>query len=272
MTKLEKLAMQYQISQALQESLNHFSALTGVRIAFFGGDGEEFMVGEARRGGCEYCALRRKDPGFDHACCILDAKKIGECRRKGKLVTYGCHGGLQESIMPVHQNERIIGFIMMGQYRAGKGGANLNLSAPLLKEYRTLASFTEEEHRHLLGLFKDIVLGVSARNLVKRRSEDPVETVMTYLRENRHRTVSLGEAAAHACRSTSTISHSFKDTLGKSFKQIQTEEKLNRAADLLKRDPTLSVTEVAASVGFTDPLYFSRRFKKHFGVPPSQMN
>jgi signal transduction histidine kinase/ligand-binding sensor domain-containing protein/DNA-binding response OmpR family regulator len=45
--------------------------------------------------------------------------------------------------------------------------------------------------------------------------------------------------------------------------------RLKKAAELLS-DSGLNVSEIAYSVGFVDPLYFSRYFKKQFGVTPSQ--
>jgi len=44
--------------------------------------------------------------------------------------------------------------------------------------------------------------------------------------------------------------------------------RLDHARHLLERT-NLSVSEVAAEVGFDDPFYFSRRFKRAFGKAPS---
>ncbi|MEP2023735.1 MAG: two-component regulator propeller domain-containing protein [Reichenbachiella sp.] len=46
--------------------------------------------------------------------------------------------------------------------------------------------------------------------------------------------------------------------------------RLKKAAYLLK-SKNYNVSEVANSVGFNDPLYFSRRFKKQFGYSPSEL-
>lgn len=42
---------------------------------------------------------------------------------------------------------------------------------------------------------------------------------------------------------------------------------MNRAAELLQ-SPMLSISEVAHSVGYTDPLLFSKMFKKVTGMSP----
>lgn len=45
--------------------------------------------------------------------------------------------------------------------------------------------------------------------------------------------------------------------------------RLQRAADLLKQNAG-TVAEICYKVGFNDQAYFSRSFKKQFGVSPSE--
>ena len=46
--------------------------------------------------------------------------------------------------------------------------------------------------------------------------------------------------------------------------------RLEQAIKLLKEEE-YTIQEVAALVGYSDPLYFSRIFKKHVGYSPSQV-
>jgi AraC-like DNA-binding protein len=54
---------------------------------------------------------------------------------------------------------------------------------------------------------------------------------------------------------------------GLSVTEFIKEVRLKRAAQLLKQK-SLSISEIAYSVGFNDPKYFSRCFKQQFGVSP----
>jgi AraC-like DNA-binding protein len=47
-----------------------------------------------------------------------------------------------------------------------------------------------------------------------------------------------------------------------------TQLRLKKARALLLRYPQRSVTEIAFEVGFNDSAYFSRRFRRHFGLSP----
>jgi len=62
----------------------------------------------------------------------------------------------------------------------------------------------------------------------------------------------------------------FKQHFGISPQAYRTSIRMNHALSLL-RATTLNVSEVAVRVGYDDPLYFSRAFRRHFGIPPSRV-
>lgn len=65
------------------------------------------------------------------------------------------------------------------------------------------------------------------------------------------------------------LSGLFKERYGKSLQAFFLEYRMNRAAELLQHS-SLSVSEVAHSVGYTDPLLFSKMFKRVTGVSPKE--
>ncbi len=66
-----------------------------------------------------------------------------------------------------------------------------------------------------------------------------------------------------------TLNRHVKEELGKTVMQ-PVGERLAIEARVALRSGQKSVKEVAFDLGFQDPLYFSRFFKKHFGSPPSE--
>lgn len=62
----------------------------------------------------------------------------------------------------------------------------------------------------------------------------------------------------------------FKSLTGMTPSAFILNYRLKHAAALLTAQPHLSVTEVADQTGFTTTVYFSRCFKKQFGVPPQK--
>ncbi|KAB7615481.1 helix-turn-helix domain-containing protein [Amylibacter sp. SFDW26] len=67
--------------------------------------------------------------------------------------------------------------------------------------------------------------------------------------------------------STATLNRRVKDEMGKTIMQA-VNERLALEARVALRSGNRSVKEVAFDLGFQDPLYFSRFFRKHFGKSP----
>ncbi len=65
------------------------------------------------------------------------------------------------------------------------------------------------------------------------------------------------------------LSTVFKQELKVSVIEYLTSYRLKKAKDLLDEDPLLSITEVADRVGYMDPYYFSKCFRKQYGLAPS---
>ena len=64
------------------------------------------------------------------------------------------------------------------------------------------------------------------------------------------------------------LSHALTQVAGKSTKELVTERVMIEATRLL-RFTDRTIGEVAYQTGFSDPLYFSRAFKRHAGEPPT---
>jgi YesN/AraC family two-component response regulator len=65
------------------------------------------------------------------------------------------------------------------------------------------------------------------------------------------------------------FSRGFKEAFGIAFRDYVVRYRLRQAHILLK-NPNVTITDVAFSVGFSEVSYFSRMFKKYFGVSPSK--
>lgn len=81
---------------------------------------------------------------------------------------------------------------------------------------------------------------------------------------------SFDDMASALGLSKSTLSRRLKSLTDKSPVEILSDFRLNKAKQMLLAGND-SVSEVAYAVGFSDPLYFSRKFKDTFGCPPSRI-
>jgi transcriptional regulator GlxA family with amidase domain len=92
--------------------------------------------------------------------------------------------------------------------------------------------------------------------------------VRQYMETRLDRPLGLGQLARRAHLSVSQFSAAFRRYYGEAPIRYLLGLRMRRAA-LLLADPSLSVGDVASAVGVSDPLYFSRLFRRHWGVCPT---
>jgi AraC-like DNA-binding protein len=79
--------------------------------------------------------------------------------------------------------------------------------------------------------------------------------------------LALQDAAHAANLSQGQLAHALKRETGRTFTELLTERRMERARELLVNS-SLRLSEIARSTGFTDESYFARRFRQWFGVSP----
>jgi AraC-like DNA-binding protein len=80
---------------------------------------------------------------------------------------------------------------------------------------------------------------------------------------------SIDNLAEKVCMSVSQLNRKLNALIDQPAGQLIRSLRLQRAADLLKHNAG-SIAEISYKLTFTDQAYFSRAFKKQFGVSPSE--
>lgn len=96
----------------------------------------------------------------------------------------------------------------------------------------------------------------------KRRATRPA---VSYIEANFTKKISLGMLAKLCNMSPYHFCRLFKEENGMSFVEFVTKKRIDKARLIL---PASSVKETAFAVGFDDPSYFSRVFRRHVGTSP----
>ena len=110
---------------------------------------------------------------------------------------------------------------------------------------------------------------VAATQPQRRSRRDALARVVRYCREHLERRITLADAAAAAGLSATYLAHLLKKETGKSFVDLLTERRMERARELLAHTPQ-RIADVAAAVGYDDEAYFARRFRQCVGRSPRE--
>ncbi|MFZ4397535.1 MAG: helix-turn-helix transcriptional regulator [Kiritimatiellia bacterium] len=88
-----------------------------------------------------------------------------------------------------------------------------------------------------------------------------------FMEKNLSCPIRISDVARHVGIDRTHLSRLFKQHLNTSPEQVLIRLRMKAAAVLLAR-PDVRVKEVACSVGYNDPLYFSRMFRQVYGLSP----
>ncbi|MCI3922215.1 AraC family transcriptional regulator [Paenibacillus sp. TRM 82003] len=122
-------------------------------------------------------------------------------------------------------------------------------------------------HGNLLELLcewiaaRDAERGISSARLA-------VERAKAYLDEHLHENLTVPSLARTVELSPKYFSELFKKTYGVTVSDYLTDLRMKRAKQLLLQPDRLQ-KDVAHAVGYDDEFYFSRKFKRHYGLSPT---
>lgn len=120
----------------------------------------------------------------------------------------------------------------------------------------------------LLNLLLDELAAIGMETQTQR--EEWTVAIISLFRKHPETMYSLEELSEIVDLNIRTMSARFREITGKSIHQYQIDYKLEAAYNDL-RSGGRNIKDVALNYGFCDPYYFSRQFKKKFGVSPKQI-
>lgn len=143
--------------------------------------------------------------------------------------------------------------------------------------FRSIRQEYESPDRHAMDALRSYVAQLFlliARESGKCRQEKKespiVERAVEYIHSHYAETVSLQAAAEHCYVSREHLSRIFKKETGFGFNEYLNIYRLKIANAQLQKDPKRQISLVALSCGFNDSNYFTKQYKKIYGITPTK--
>ena len=254
----------------LEDAVYDFNRATGISITLYDTDGRRITF----RGSevCRYCSLVSSTEKGKHACSKSNSALIKKCRETGQVVRHICGAGLLDIAIPLLHRNETVGILMIGQIRKNEEPCDAVYAFPIDKEsidecYRSLPLYNEEMIESVINIATMLTKYIMFENMVRSKPKQSASAIADYIEEHLCERMTVESVARGTHMSPSGIYKSLREgfdcTLGEYIRSLR----INRSLELLS-DDSLSIEQVAESVGFTDPAYYSRTFKAVYGISP----
>ncbi len=277
----------------LQQAITWIKNLTGYHVSFHDLCGVTYLVAELeldvahRSHDSAYCRLVKNSGAFP-LCLRCKSASNFLARKRQSTFAGRCHAGVWDVVRPVFLDDAYLGSFFAGGARIA---GDVEPHAPLAATDETRAAWqalpeapegTETLARHLEGLAEILLMTVRAHGLtaasLKSFRERPTPATkrvhwliprIHQVVENRYvETLALSDIAAELKVRPQYLSRIFSRETGDSLTQYIHRFRINKAKQILALGK-LNITETAMAVGFDDPGYFTRVFRKLEGRSPT---
>lgn len=231
----------------------------------------------------EYCKNVRNCKGLEHSCDECDFSHF-EIVNKGKQpLIYSCHAGICELIAPVIYENIVIAYIMLGRFRDTEKvysslknisdfskKYNIDLKTQI-KAYKKLQLFSHNVVISAVNLLNSLIQFIWTENIISTHKDLLPQKIDNYINQNLNSDLLTVE---NICKvffiSTRTLYNIFHQEFHDTFCNYVLNKRLHAAKKILLNSK-LTITEISAQCGFTDYNYFTRAFKKKYGIPPTKL-
>lgn len=143
-----------------------------------------------------------------------------------------------------------------------------NLTLPQLYE---MIYYSEFDYLTIKKYFTDFFLNICKAMSSEKiyQSNDVIENIKTYIQKNYYKEISLEYISEIFFLNKSYCSSLFKERTGVKFVDYITFVRIEKAKELLDHSGR-KIYQVSKAVGYDNPKYFFRVFKKYTGLTPEQ--
>jgi AraC-like DNA-binding protein len=233
-----------------------------------------------------FCKAIRSSRAVDEQCLQCDAYYANICHKSEKITVYRCHLDFMEAQIPIGVDGENAAILFLGQVSDGECSEEHFENIWFRLRRMDRAFFTDDKRQYFRELYGKLhfmsegqfsgycsfLYSVSrdwfSRGFVMRCSETPMEGISSYIRMHMGETIEADHICDALHISHATLYRILKNETGMGLKNYVNLCKMERAKSLLSDKYT--VGETAKLLGYENVGYFSRLFRKHIGISPTE--
>lgn len=265
--------------EKLSDLMQAFYSLTNIKIIIF--DEDHNVVCSYPREDCTFCRKMKSIPCLAAKCAENDLMFFNECRKAEKLVLYTCHTGLVEGCAPIRHNNQTIAYIMFGQISDLPTRETLSQNiidtckryelneSEFLRAARSIRLKSYDSIMAAAKIFEACISYIILNEMLLPEHDkiiiESIEYIDTHLDD-----VTVESLCEYLDISRTGLYETFSKKTKTGVAAFIRDKRLTRAKSLLETTD-LSVKEISQECGFDDYNYFSRVFKKRYGISPKSL-
>ncbi len=149
----------------------------------------------------------------------------------------------------------------------------LQIFDKILNEHEAKKSYSSSMTNALLTIFFITLLrnhedSMTAANPSEKKQENNIVFILKYI-ETHYNTLTLQELADFFNYSEKQLTRILKNYTGQTFSALVQSMRLSRAAELLKQ-PSIPISEIMETIGYSNTTHFYKIFKSKFGMTPAE--
>lgn len=263
----------------LEELLSNFYTLTHIRIVVF--DDNFVEIASYPKKLSKFCSIIRSDEVANVYCDKSDQKACKQCKKTGEPYIYQCHAGLTETVTPIKHDNIIIGYMMFGQVLMNENKNDswkiiydqckeYHIDLKLLETAFNKCKFININQIKSAAKILEACAGYLWLSKLATLNEDNLsKKIEEYIGLHIKESLTAVEICDALMISKSMLYKLSEHSYEMGIAEYIRKRRIEMAKSFLEKEE-YSIAEIAVEVGLDDYNYFSKIFKKHTGLTPSQ--
>ena len=229
----------------------------------------------------DFCQLIKSSPIGNKRCLESDKCICSKAQASKKPEEHLCHAGLYDTAIPLINEDTIYGYLMFGQGKDplqpladkeyfDKLGKELSLPPDELYEaYKRLPVFNRELINSAYHILDAAIPYLFSSSYIKYTENELVCQIDAYIKENISEKIMAKDICYEFGLSKNKLYSLWENWHGTTIGNYILEKRMKMAKKMLTNSDE-NISKICVAVGIPDYNYFSKVFKKYYGVPPKQ--